>query len=58
MMEKSQPLPITSMKHKEHDCPLVANRVACNSCGYPQSEALYGNEEELQWPVYEEALGG
>lgn len=46
------------MKHKEHDCPLVANRVACDSCGYPQSEALYGNEEELQWPVYEEALGG
>ena len=32
--------------HAEHDCPLVKRRIACNECGYPYSEACFGDVRE------------
>ena len=35
------------LHHRNIHCPLVARRIACISCNYPPSEALY--VDELQY---------
>jgi hypothetical protein len=65
---------LKSLSHMSIDCPLVKRRIACLSCGYPFSEAMFDSVEDYQgieamaksefqvefdpFDFYEEAKGG
>ena len=60
MNSKYQSFFASTISHSDENCPLLARRIACEKCGSPQAEekSMKEYEEELQWPVYEEAKGG
>lgn len=36
------------LKHTPSNCALVALRIACDECGYPQSEAMFDSVEQYE----------
>lgn len=66
MTQKLGSISSSTLTHKEESCGLVQHRIACQACGYPFAEALFESvddylqfvNEEPEWPVYDEALGG
>lgn len=46
-------LAIKPLKHSSYHCPLLANRIACDSCGYPASEARYLTTDEFRKAKFE-----